>query len=70
MIKTAYDKNKTMRLLGYQKMSVVYSNDNRDMIQDVLDARRYCTDPMSVIFDIFILGFICGKRAERTRRKR
>lgn len=68
-----YDANSTMRMLGYQypiellgKGGIAYKDFN-----NVLDAHRKnktCSF-FEVWLDVFMLGYIYGKRAERSRRK-
>lgn len=66
-----YEKNDTMRLLGKQYIiSLFWANDVvRREINQILEARPY-SFTTSAASDIFTLGYIHGKRAERARRKK
>lgn len=56
-----YRKNDTMRLLGHQ--CTVESFWRNDMVRREIEQ-------ISEASDIFMLGYIHGKRAERARRKK
>lgn len=66
-----YHKNDTMMLLGYQyPISIFWGNDEvQKQIQQISEARPY-SFTLSAASDIFMLGYIHGKRAERARRKK
>lgn len=66
-----YRKNDTMRLLGYQRaVSTFWGNDAvRREIEQISEARP-CSFTITSAGDIFMLGYIHGKRAERARRKK
>ena len=66
-----YEENGTMRLLGYQRsVPIFWSNDVvREEIKHISEARKY-SFTISAASDIFMLGYIHGKRAERARRKK
>lgn len=70
-IEFVYAKNETMQLLGKQCAFEPFwgNNEVRRQIGHILEARRspFTLDAAS---DIFMLGFIHGKRTERVRRKR
>ena len=65
-----YEKNKTMKLLGKQFMvSVFLQNEEvRKAIEEIAEARPY-SFTIEAAADIFTLGYIEGKRAERAKRK-
>lgn len=65
-----YDKNKTMQLLGKQCMvTAFWCNDKvRKGIDEISEARPH-SFTIEAAADIFTLGYIYGKRAERARRK-
>lgn len=76
MHKTIYDKNSTMLLLGQQKYTDI-ADEALGEIEAVIKAHAPNIDiaPHNVrahmvetSWDLFILGFIYGKRAERARR--
>lgn len=69
--KNPYRKNDTMRLLGQQcAASIIGDNDVvRHEIKEISEARPY-TFTVDAAIDIFMLGYIYGKRAERARRKK
>lgn len=65
-----YKKNETMRLLGYQTVGHFwYNNEVRMQIEHIAEARPY-TFALEAAADIFNLGYIYGKRAERARKKK
>lgn len=66
-----YEKNDTMRLLGHQfPISAFWCNGEvRKQIQEISEGRPY-SFTLSAASDIFMLGYIYGKRAERARRKK
>lgn len=68
-MKACYDENDTMRLLGKQKICFIYRDGIRKQINDIVIARPYSVTPDMAI-DLFMLGYIHGKRAERARRKK
>lgn len=65
-----YEKNKTMKLLGRQRMTTAFwCNDKvHKGIDEIAEARPYSftTDAAA---DIFTLGYIYGKQAERAKRR-
>lgn len=65
-----YEMNETMRLLGNQyPIDVFWGNDEvRKGIEEIAEARPRSFDYDSAA-DIFMLGYIYGKRAERKRKK-
>lgn len=66
---TCYDKNPTMQLLGKQSSFLFWCNDEvRKEIQEIAEARP-CSFTIEAACDIFMLGYIHGKRAERDRKK-
>lgn len=66
-----YDMNDTMRMLGSQDISEIFwLNDKvRGQIDEIINARPYSFTLESAA-DIFSLGYIYGKRAERSRKKK
>lgn len=66
-----YEKNDTMRLLGNQCLtSTFWGNDKViKQIQQINEGRPH-SFTLSAASDIFALGYIHGKRAERARRKK
>ena len=66
-----YRKNDTMRLLGHQcAVASFWGNDKvRREIEQISEARPH-SFMISAASDIFMLGYIHGKRAERAKRKR
>ena len=65
-----YEKNKTMKLLGKQFMvSVFWQNEEvRKAIEEIAEARPY-SFTIEAAADIFTLGYIYGKQADRARRR-
>lgn len=66
-----YRKNKTMFVIGkHCADKVFWSNEEvRRQIKDIAEVRPHGFT-LEAAADIFMLGYIHGKRAERTRRKR
>lgn len=67
---SVYEKNETMQLLGKQRMvTAFWCNDKvRKGIDEIAEARPY-SFTIDAASDIFALGYIYGKQAERARRK-
>ena len=65
-----YQKNDTMRILGKQVAVTAFWNNDavRRGIEQIREARPY-SFTIDAASDIFMLGYIHGKRAERARRK-
>lgn len=68
-MKSIYDVNDTMRMLGNQDSSIAYNGDARKQIDEIAEARPY-SFTLDAAADIFMLGYIYGKRAERTKKKK
>lgn len=67
-MKSCYDKNKTMKFLGMQDASAFWLNEKiQRKVQDISEARKFVVT-LDVAADIFMLGYIYGKRAERERK--
>lgn len=66
-----YEKNATMGLLGKQYgVDIFWGNDEvENAIKEIAEARPH-TFTLEAAADIFILGYIYGKRAERSRRNK
>ena len=64
-----YKKNKTMKLLGKQRMvdGFWFNEEIHKEIDEIADARPGSFMTCAAA-DIFVLGYIYGKRAERARR--
>lgn len=63
-----YEKNETMKLLGKQVCEALYFDEVKRQIHDIADARPH-SFKYGAAMDIFILGYLYGKRGERARRK-
>ena len=65
-----YQKNDTMRRLGEQRGSEIFwlNDEARKQVRQISEARPY-SFTLAAASDIFVLGYIYGKRAERARRK-
>lgn len=65
-----YRKNETMFILGKNcAVKVFWGNEEvKQQIRDIAEARPY-RFTIEAAADIFMLGYIYGKRAERARRK-
>lgn len=66
-----YYENETMRLLGKQKIvySFWYNEEVCEQVRQIADARKF-SFTLEAAADLFTLGYIHGKRAERARRKK
>lgn len=64
-----YKKNKTMKLLEKQRMvdGFWFNEKVHEEIDEIAEARPY-SFTIDAAADIFALGYIYGKRAERARR--
>ena len=69
MKESPYDKNDTMKLIGHQNILPIFTDEATKQMDDVAKARPYSFSYSGAI-DMFILGYINGKRAERARRKK
>ena len=70
-----YDANKTMKMLGNTRpleiigKGQVAEDDFKNLMSAYRDVKAY-PNYFEVAIDAFMLGYIYGKRAERTRRKK
>lgn len=66
-----YGKNRTMFILGKCcAVDAFWKNEEvRQQIHDIAEARPY-NFTLEAASDIFMLGYIHGKRAERAQRRR
>lgn len=63
-----YRKNKTMFILGKNCHSAFWNSEEvKQQIRDIAEARPYCFT-LEAAADIFMLGYIHGKRAERVKK--
>ena len=64
-----YSKNDTMKMLCKNHYMTALNGQTFSKLDDILEARPFsCTKDTAM--DIFMLGYIHGKRAERARRKK
>ena len=63
-----YRKNETMKLLGKQTCEALFFDEVRKQIHDIAEARNTRFD-YSAAMDVFLLGYIYGKKEERARKK-
>lgn len=70
-MKNIYKTNDTMRMLGKQHAIPPFW-ENEEVMQQIaeLAQARPCQFTYDAASDIFMLGYIHGKRAERARRKK
>lgn len=70
MMGDVYKKNKTMRLLGKQSTGDPFwcNEQVREEVREISEAKPY-SFTLDAASDIFMLGYIHGKRAERARRR-
>lgn len=64
-----YRANTTMKLLEKQDFFSILTKEAENQMDEVMEARKYTSTFMTAV-DMFMLGYINGKRAERARRKR
>lgn len=69
-MKSIYNENETMRLLGKQSYGEMFGRDQEAYkgIKEIQQARMH-EFTVDAAFDIFMLEYIYGKRAERKKRK-
>lgn len=63
-----YNKNETMKMIGNQNVCCMLGKEEFKAIDDIAKARPNSFTSDAAI-DIFVYGYIQGKRAERQRRK-
>lgn len=64
-----YETNATMEFLGKQAPLAILTDEIKKQMGEITEARKYTTTYMTAL-DMFMLGYIHGKRAERARRKK
>lgn len=64
-----YEKNETMLLLGQQKYEKIITEQAEKQIKEIREARCFAMTADTAI-DIYIIGFINGKRKERERKSK
>ena len=73
-MKSIYEKNKTMKMIGESTIyNLIFSDgEPHDDFWNVLKAHAEdkTNDIFHICTDIFALGYIYGKRAERAKRKK
>ena len=69
MPRNIYEKNSTMQLLGEQYFHIFWGNDSARKSVDEIAEARPCSFTPDAAADLFMLGYIYGKRAERAKRK-
>lgn len=67
--KNIYLLNDTMKMLGKNCYMKMLGNVEFEELENIIIAHRFpCTKELAM--DLFVLGYIHGKRAERARRKK
>lgn len=66
-ISNVYNTNDTMRMLGKQCSYEIISEEQFKKLNDIATARPSSFTKEAAI-DIFMLGYIYGKKAERSRK--
>lgn len=66
--KNSYEANETMKLLSHQHITEIITKEAKKQMEEIAAARKYTTTFVTAM-DMFVLGYIHGKRAERARRK-
>lgn len=71
MMAFPYATNKTMQLLGHQHSAEPFWRNEqvREEVREISEGRPY-SFTLDAAADIFMLGYIHGKRAERARRNK
>lgn len=65
-----YQRNRTMEMLGHQDLAMIFCDEEiKELFEDLRAAHKYDFSFNNAV-DGFLLGFLCGKRKERARRKR
>lgn len=66
-----YEKNKTMQFLGHQHSAAPFwcNEQVREEVREISEGRPY-SFTLDAASDVFMLGYIHGKRAERARRNK
>lgn len=67
---STYSKNRTMQMLGHQHSAKPFWKNEqvRAEIREISEGRPF-SFTLEAASDIFMLGYMHGKRAERARRK-
>lgn len=65
-----YMRNEVMQMIGRQRGVTAGDFHNVESIWKAHAADQVTVEPVAFAMDVFIFGMICGKRAERQRRKR
>lgn len=69
-MKTIYDTNQTMKILGQQTCYHVLNAERFEHLRDVLQANVLGERALlETGMDVFMLGYMCGKHDERQRKK-
>lgn len=63
----AYSKNDTMRLISHQRADII-NEEMHEQLEEIIKARPFEISERAA-YDILIIGYIHGKRAERAKRK-
>ncbi|MEW4414401.1 hypothetical protein [Clostridium sp. AN503] len=71
MMTSPYEKNRTMQLIGHQHSAEAFWRNEqvREEVREIAEGRPY-SFTLDAAADIFMLGYIHGKRAERAVRKK
>lgn len=64
-----YELNEIMKMLGKQYPMQIFTEKSWGEMREVVKARRF-SDPMDMAWDVFMLGYIYGKRSERSKHKK
>ena len=70
-MRTRYDENETMKLLGHQYLNRMMGNEEFHKMLEIMDAHK-CNSPRlhPAATDIYMWGFINGQRHERTKKRK
>lgn len=60
-----------MRLIGYQFFTQMQTEETFPALDDIINANIHARkfNLKRLVYDVYIYGFISGKRAERAKRK-
>lgn len=66
---TPYNHCKTMELLGFQYYNTMITEEYASGIGDIVEANTAdgARDPFMMYLDLFVYGFMAGKRSERMK---
>lgn len=70
---SGYKQGEALTLVGYQYYNQIISSNIAEAIKDIMGGRNreaLIKDPDMCCMDIFVYGYIMGKRAERAKKRK